>query len=118
MEDFPVDRSPPARAGDTGFIPGPEDPTAAGQLSLCATTTEPVREGAGAMKAAYREPVRYSERSHRKERPALCNNQRKPEQRRTPSAAKEKQSKHGAIFVSSKCTETKTYSNPTGTQFY
>ena len=35
-------KNPPANAGDVGLIPGPgtKIPRAAGQLSLCATTTE------------------------------------------------------------------------------
>ena len=44
--DFPggsVVKNPPANAGDTGSSPGPgRFPHAAEQLSLCATTTEPV----------------------------------------------------------------------------
>ena len=43
--DFPgvaVVKNSPAKAGDTGLSPGPEDPTCHEQLSLCTTTTEPV----------------------------------------------------------------------------
>ena len=44
--DFPggaVVKNPPANAGDTGSSPGPGSIShAAEQLSLCATTTEPV----------------------------------------------------------------------------
>ena len=38
----PVVKNPPANAGDVGLIPGPgaKNPQAAGQLSLCASTTE------------------------------------------------------------------------------
>ena len=39
----PVVKSPPVNAGDTSWIPGQEGetPHAAGQLSMCITTTEP-----------------------------------------------------------------------------
>ena len=37
-----VVKNPPANAGDMGSSPGPGIPHAAEQLSLCATTTEPV----------------------------------------------------------------------------
>ena len=41
----PVVKNPPSNAGDAGSIPGwgTKIPHAAGQLSLCATTTEPTR---------------------------------------------------------------------------
>ena len=41
----PVVKNPPSNAGDVGSIPGggTKIPHATGQLSLCATTTEPVR---------------------------------------------------------------------------
>ena len=46
MRDFsggPVVKNPPSNAGDVGSIPGrgTKIPHAAGQLSLCAATTEP-----------------------------------------------------------------------------
>ena len=44
-----VVKNPPASAGDTGVIPGLEDPTCAGQLSLCTTAAEPVLWSLGAM---------------------------------------------------------------------
>ena len=45
-----VVENPPANAGDTGSIPGQgtKIPHAAGQLSLCTATTEPVNSGARA----------------------------------------------------------------------
>jgi len=36
-----VVKNPPASAGDTGVIPGLEDPTCAGQLGPCTTAAEP-----------------------------------------------------------------------------
>ncbi|TEA35916.1 hypothetical protein DBR06_SOUSAS810017, partial [Sousa chinensis] len=44
----PVLKNPSSNAGDTGSIPGwgTKIPHATGQLSLCATTTEPVLSGA------------------------------------------------------------------------
>ena len=52
----------PANTGDMGLIPGPATkiPHAVGQLSPCATTTEPARL----------EPARHNSRSHCKEKPA------------------------------------------------
>ena len=49
MSDFPggpVVKNPPSNAGDTGSIPGQgtKIPHVVGQLSPCATTTEPVRD--------------------------------------------------------------------------
>ena len=51
--------SPPAKAGDTGLIPGE-------QLSPCTITTEPVLESPGAAiseASSTLEPVRHSKRS-------------------------------------------------------
>ena len=39
----PVVKNPPVNEGSTGLVPGPgKIPHASGQLSLCATVTEPV----------------------------------------------------------------------------
>ena len=51
MRDFPggpVVKNTPSNAGDAGSIPGQRTkiPHATGQLSLCATTTEPTHCGA------------------------------------------------------------------------
>ena len=69
----PVVKNPPYNAGDAGSIPGQgtKIPHAAGQLSPCATTTEPTHPGACApqlerenLHATTREkPVRCNERS-------------------------------------------------------
>ena len=55
----------PASTGDMGSIPGPGTKIlhAVGQLSPCATTTEPSRL----------EPVLHNSRSHCKEKPAHRN---------------------------------------------
>ena len=60
----PVVKNPPSNAGDEGLIPGPgtKIPHAAGQLSPCTTTAEPMRSGARAPQlkspcAATTEPV-------------------------------------------------------------
>ena len=61
-------KNQPSNAGDVGSIPGLETkiPHAAGQLSLCATTTEP---------------------THRKEEP-MCHNERSHMLQLRPNAAK------------------------------
>ena len=70
----PVVENLPSNAVDTGLIPGQgtKIPHAAGQLSLCATTTEPMRSGArmpqleSPRATTRKKPVRHQEE------PACC----------------------------------------------
>ena len=54
----------PANAGDMGSIAGPGRSHAAGQLSLCAATTQPVLKSLGATSAE--EPMLYKGSHHSK----------------------------------------------------
>ena len=68
----------PSNARDGGSIPGRgiKIPHAAGQLSLCIATTEPVCSGAHEpqlLKPSRLEPMLRHKRSHRNEKPAHHN---------------------------------------------
>ena len=65
--DGPMVKNLPCNAGDTGSIPGrgTKIPYAMGQLSLCATTTEPAHSGAhtsqlDSLRAATAEPAQHN----------------------------------------------------------
>ena len=86
IQDFPggaVVKNPPANAGDTGSIPGPEDPTCRGATKTMhhhywAFTLEPASHNYWArmlqlLKPAHLEPVLRNKRSHHNEKPARHN---------------------------------------------